>query len=355
MINKEFLFVMEEIFDSKAGRSVPKTVVSILLAVVFLFPASLFAQDDVDLGKLEQHFKSRYGVYLPSGFTVKVVKGKDSEIEGFSAGRYEVGFADGRNQTVPFLVSRDGRFLVTGNVSTVNVDEMKETDVSGVREGFLVADGAQVPILVSGDRKTIMVGRLENLDEDPAAKTARKISLDNVPSKGTPEARVTVVEYSDFQCGYCARAANEVSDFLEDYKGKVRFFYKQFPLSFHKWAEQASIASLCVYDQANEKFWKFHDAIFEKQSKIKVADAEETLARMARKLGVDMKKYDECVKSEEAKRRVASDMREGRSIGVSGTPTFVVDGFVISGGANIKAIRNAVDYRLSLNPEDSGK
>ena len=76
---------------------------------------------------------------------------------------------------------------------------------------------------------------------------------------------------------------------------------------------------------------------------------------MARELGVDMKKYDECVKSEEARRRVASDVREGRSIGISGTPTFVVDGFVISGGANIKAIRNAVDYRLSLDSENSGK
>ena len=200
-----------------------------------------------------------------------------------------------------------------------------------------------------------MVGDLENLDADPAADTARKISLENVPSKGDPEAQVTVVEYSDFQCGYCARAANQVADFLKEYKGKVKFFYKQFPLSFHKWAEEASIASLCVYDQSNEKFWKFHDAIFEKQGEIKVANAKKTLEELARGLGVDMKKYNECVKSEQAKRRVASDMKEGKSIGVSGTPTFVVDGFVISGGANIKAIRNAVDYRLSLNSERSGR
>ena len=347
--------MMKKIFASKTGRSILAIVVPIFLAVVFLFPESLFAQDNVDLGKLERYFKSRYGVYLPGGFTVKVVKGKDSEIEGLGEGRYEVGFPDGRNQIIPFLVSRDGEFLVMGNVSTVAVDEMKQTGVPGVREGFLVAEGKRVPILVSGDRETIMVGELENLDGDPAAKAAQKISLDNVPSKGNPEAQVTVVEYSDFQCGYCARAAIQVTDFLKDYKGKVRFFYKQFPLSFHKWAEQASIASLCVYDQANEKFWKFHDAIFEKQSKIKVADAEKTLAGIARKLGVDMKKYDECVKSEEAKRMVTSDIREGRSIGISGTPTFVVDGFVISGGANIKAVRTAVDYRLSLNSENAEK
>ncbi len=344
-----------KIFASKTRKSILTTAVPVLLAVFFLFPESLFALDNVNLGRLEQHFKNRYGIHLPGGFTVKAVKGKDSEIKGFTKGEYEVGFPDGRTRTLPFLVSRDGKSLVMGSTATLNVDEMKETGISGVRQGFLASEGGQIPILVSGDRKTIMVGKLENLDEDPAAETSGKISLENVPLKGNPKAGVTVVEYSDFQCGYCARAASQVADFLKDYEGKVRFFYKQFPLSFHKWAEEASIASLCVYDQSNEKFWKIHDAIFEKQSEIKVADARETFSGIARGLGVDMKKYDECVKSEEARRRVASDMKEGQSIGVSGTPTFVVDGFVISGGANMKALKNAVDYRLSLNSDKSGK
>lgn len=344
----------KEVFAQKARESVFAMAVLTVLAAVFLSPTSLFALDNVDTGKLEYHFKNRYGVYLPAGFTVKAVKGKNSEMKGFKKGEYEVGFPDGKSRSFPFLVSRDGKFLIMGNVPTIKVNEMEETGVPGVRQGVLASEGGQVPILVSGDRKTIMVGRLENLDKDPAAETARKISLENVPSKGNPDAQITVVEYSDFQCGYCARAANEVADFLKDYRGKVRLFYKQFPLSFHKWAEEASIASLCVYDQANDKFWKLHDAIFEKQGEIKVADARETFAEMARKLGVDMKKYSQCVESEETKRRVASDMDEGKSIGVSGTPTFVVDGFVISGGANMKAIRNAVDYRLSLKSENSG-
>ena len=345
----------KEAFARKARKSVFATVVLAILAAVFLSPATLFALDNIDLGKLEYQFKNRYGVYLPTGFTVKAVKGEDSEMKGFKQGRYEVGFPDGKSRNFPFLVSRDGRFLVMGNVPVVKVDKMEETGVAGVRQGFIASEGGQVPILVSSDRKTIMVGKLENLDEDPAAETARKISLENVPSKGDPNAQITVVEYSDFQCGYCARAANEVADLLKDYQGKVKLLYKQFPLSFHKWAEEASIASLCVYDQANEKFWQIHDAIFEKQGEIKVADAKETFAGMARNLGVDMKKYDQCVNSEETRQRVASDMSEGKSIGVSGTPTFVVDGFVISGGANIKAIRNALDYRLSLKSENSGK
>ena len=351
MIDKEILLMIKKIFASKSRGLVFATVVLAVFATVSLFPESPFALGKLDPGKLEQQFKNRYGVRLPAGFTVKAVIEKDSEMKGLKKGGYEIGFPEGRTQTVPFLVSEDGRFMIMGVPTSINVDKMEETGIRGMRKGFLqVEGGTPVPILVSGDRKTIMVGRLEDLNEDPAAEIARKISLENVPSKGDPKAQVTVVEYSDFQCGYCARASDDIADFLKDYKGKVRFFYKQFPLSFHKWAEQASIASLCVYDQANEKFWKFHDAIFEKQSEIKVADAKETLAGMARELGVDMKKYNECVESEEAKRRVASDMEEGKSIGVSGTPAFVVDGFLIS-GANMKALRNAVDYRLSLNSE----
>lgn len=345
---------MKKTFASKTRKSILATVASVFLGVIFLSPGSLFALDNVNLEKLEQHFKNRYGVRLPVGFTVKAVMEKDSEMKGLKKGGYEIRFPGGQSQTVPFLVSSDSKFLIMGNPPTVNVDEMQETGVEGMKKGFLATEGGQIPILVSGNRKTIMVGELMDLNEDPAAENVRKISLENVPSKGDPQAQVTVVEYSDFQCGYCARAANQVADFLKDYKGKVRLFYKQFPLSFHKWAEQASIASLCVYDQADEKFWEFHDAIFEKQSEIKVANAKETLAEMARNLGVDMKKYDECVKSEEAKRRVASDIEEGKSIGVSGTPAFFVDGFMIS-GADMKALRNAVDYRLSLNSEGSGK
>lgn len=335
-------------------KSVLVTAVLVFFTLVFLSSERLFALDNIDVGKIEQHFKNSYGVYLPSGFTIKVTKGKDSEMKGFKEGTYEVGFPDGSNRTFPFLVSRDGKFLIMGG-STIKVDEMKKTDVAGVRQGFLMSDGKQVPILVSRDRKTIIVGSLESIDDDPGAETMRKISLENIPSKGDPNAPVVVIEYSDFQCGYCARAANQVADLLKDYKGKIKFYYKQFPLPFHKWAEEASIASLCAYEQSSEKFWKLHDSIFEKQREIKVADAKETFAGMAKGLGIDMKKYNKCVESEQAKRRVASDLKEGRSIGISGTPTFVVDGFVISGGANMRAVRNAVDYRLSLNSEDSGK
>ena len=342
----------KRMFAQKAGKSIVAVFTLVFLAAFFLSPGSLLALDTIDSGKLEQHFRGRYGVYLPPGFTVKAVKGKNSDVKGFKEGEYQIGLPEGQTRKFPFLVSLDGKFLIMGSVATVKVDEMKKTGAAGMREGKVLTEGGEVPILVSGDRETIIVGALENLGEDPASETAAKISLENVPSKGSSKAQVTVVEYSDFQCSYCARAADQIGDFLKEYKGKVRFFYKQFPLSFHKWAEQASISSLCVYDQSNEKFWEFHDAIFEKQGEIKVAGAKKTLADMARKLGVDMKKYNECVESGEAKQRVDSDMAEGRSIGISGTPTFVVDGFVISGGANMKALGNAVDYRLSLS---SGK
>lgn len=83
------------------------------------------------------------------------------------------------------------------------------------------------------------------------------------PIKGAGEAKVTIVEFSDFQCPYCARASETTRQILENYQGKVRIVYKQFPLQIHEFAQKAAEASLCAHDQG--KFWEYHDKLFEAQ------------------------------------------------------------------------------------------
>lgn len=83
------------------------------------------------------------------------------------------------------------------------------------------------------------------------------------PIKGLPEAKVTIVEFSDFQCPYCAQASKTTRQILENYQGKARIVYKQFPLQFHEFAQKAAEASLCAHDQG--KFWEYHDKLFEAQ------------------------------------------------------------------------------------------
>ncbi|MBI3366169.1 thioredoxin domain-containing protein [Candidatus Roizmanbacteria bacterium] len=105
----------------------------------------------------------------------------------------------------------------------------------------------------------------QNKPFDPVQK---KIELGNSPSEGASNPKVVLVEFSDFQCPYCIRAYPTVKKILETYKNDVRLYYKQFPLiNIHPFAEKAAEASLCVLDQGgNDKFWKFHNKLFDLQS-----------------------------------------------------------------------------------------
>lgn len=343
----------------KFSFGVEKTVaVLLLLAAPLLFSCDGGGGGDeqLDSGKLERYFKDRYGAYLPAGFTVKASPGDgESAMRGFRKGYYDVAFSGGGRQTFPFYVSDDGGFLIMGGSEPANVEEMEDAGVRGIKKGFLSVEGRSLPILVSKDRKKILVGEIDDISGDWTESITSRISLENVPFKGSPDAKVAVVEYSDFQCSYCAGVAPQISSLLSDYEGRIRVFYKQFPLpSIHPWAELASAASLCVYDQGNDKFWEFHDEIFAKQGEIGAGEAAGRFSEIAAGLGVDMAKYDECVGSDATKQRVAADVDEGTAIGVRATPTFVVDGVVVP-GADMKAIRKAIDYRLSSDREESGK
>lgn len=102
----------------------------------------------------------------------------------------------------------------------------------------------------------------QNKAFDPVAK---KIETGNSPFEGAKKPKVTIVEFSDFECPFCSKAYPTVKKIVDTYKNDVVLYFKQFPLSFHKYAQKAAEASLCVYDQGNDKFWKFHDKLFELQ------------------------------------------------------------------------------------------
>jgi len=104
----------------------------------------------------------------------------------------------------------------------------------------------------------------QNKPFDPLAK---KIELGKSPSEGATNAKVTIVEFSDFQCPYCIRAYPTVKQILQTYKNDVKIYFKQFPLiNLHPYAEKASEASLCALDQGQDKFWQFHNKLFDLQS-----------------------------------------------------------------------------------------
>lgn len=157
-----------------------------------------------------------------------------------------------------------------------------------------------------------------------------RLQFNNVgaPTAGKKDAPVTLVEFSDFQCPYCKGVVPALKQVEEKFGDKVQVVYRQYPLvSIHQFAAKAAEASLCANEQG--KFWALHDAMFADQTKLSVSD----LKQAARSLGLNGKKFDECLDSGRFAEQVQNDQKEGQRYGVNGTPAIFIDGLPVDGGA----------------------
>jgi len=144
---------------------------------------------------------------------------------------------------------------------------------------------------------------------------------------GPADAKIHIVEFSDFECPYCATAAEAVSALKERYGDKVRFSYRHFPLSFHPNARPAAEMAQCA--AAQDKFWGFHDAVFAASREL----GPDALRGAAEKAGMDLDALDACMKSGDAARQVEADMKLASESGVNGTPNFFFNGRAFEGSA----------------------
>jgi protein-disulfide isomerase len=169
------------------------------------------------------------------------------------------------------------------------------------------------------------------------------VSVDDDPFQGPENAPVTIVEFSDFQCPYCKKAADElVPQILAQYGDKVRFVYRDFPLTqLHPRALPAALAADCA--NAQGKFWQYHDLLFANQSALDDASLEAYAAQ----LGLDQATFDECYTSREYFDEVAADFQDGVDYGVSGTPTFFVNGHRLVGAQPFAAVQQVIEQVLA--------
>lgn len=143
---------------------------------------------------------------------------------------------------------------------------------------------------------------------------------------GNPHARVTVVEFGDFECPACGRAEVSAKKIREKFGNRIRFAFRQFPLpAIHPQAEKAAEASECAAEQG--KFWQAVDMFYQHQTKLSVPD----LDRYARQMGLNSKEFGVCLQKGKMESRVAQDIKDGQALGVHATPTFFVDGHMIVG------------------------
>lgn len=170
-----------------------------------------------------------------------------------------------------------------------------------------------------------------------------KVPEGNSPYFGGKDAKVTVVEYSDFECPYCVKASHVVQQLREKYGNKIKFIYKQFPLNFHANAQKAAEASLCAYEQGAEHFWTMHNALFASQNNLKVKMFKDK----AKSMGLDTKKFSSCLDGGKMAQQVKSELAEGMEIGVSSTPAFFINGRMILGAQPLEAFVKQIDLELA--------
>jgi len=160
------------------------------------------------------------------------------------------------------------------------------------------------------------------------------------PSVGPADARVVLVEFSDFQCPYCVKAIEKINAVLKAYPKDVRLVFKQFPLETHPQASISAAAALAAHNQG--KFWQMHDVLFANRAQL----SRPNILGWAAKLGLDMKRFQDDLDSETIKNAVIKDTRDGDKAGVEGTPTLFIDGQRYNGDLAMEAIKPVINGEL---------
>ncbi len=167
--------------------------------------------------------------------------------------------------------------------------------------------------------------------------------------RGNADAKVTVVEFSDYQCPFCRKSFNEIiPNLFKDYvdTGKVRFIYKDFPLSFHPQAAPYAEAARCAGDQG--KYFEMHDRIFQEQDKLGQGTVDVPFDKQwAADIGLDAAAFASCFDSGKYVQAVQQDFADGAAVGVSGTPTFFVNGQALVGAQPYALLKQAIDAELA--------
>ena len=174
----------------------------------------------------------------------------------------------------------------------------------------------------------------------PIGSEVYKIEPGNAPQVGGKEPKITLIEFSEFQCPYCARAKGTLDELKKLYKDDLLITFRHFPLPFHNNAMPAAIAAAAAGEQG--KFWQMHDKLFANQQALSPAD----LDKYAQEIGLDMAKFKAAVDNPKTKAAVEADAKMGANFGVGGTPAFFINGHSFSGAYPLDSFKNAIDEEI---------
>jgi protein-disulfide isomerase len=246
---------------------------------------------------------------------------------------------------------------VLGGFATAELNEVKEENGMYVLDIELISVAGQTQdatIYLSKDGE-LMFPTVIPLEEDnteptdvetePTEEEVVEVDVTGQPFIGNEDAKVTIVEFSDFQCPYCEKGYTTMKEVLANYPEDVKIVFINFPLSFHEYAQKAAEAGECAFAQG--KFEEYHDMLFENQDALTLDD----LKKYAVDLGLDTEAFNTCLDSDEMASKVEDDMAYGSELGISGTPAFFINGQKITGARPYADFETAIEEALAGDEE----
>ena len=341
-------------------------------------PHSALKSEPPSSEKVAEFVRERFGI--PSN--VKVSAGPLEQSADPAFYQVQISTDDGKQPKQQYVtVSKDGHYLVVSPLVPLNGDvdaaivqqlrdqlriqatvDLKPGPLHASRfPGFLnitisASSGTQTQaqdFFVTDDKKFLALGQVFEFNKDPRKEALRVMSLKDQPTQGPAAAPVTIVEYADLECPSCAR----MHQFLEDqlvpkYGGKVRVVFKEFPLiNIHQWAVAGAVANECAYQLDSSKFVPYRTLIFQHQNDVDAVQANSSQVRdlllsYGQQVGLDRGKLAACFDAQSSKPRVDAGRHEGEELSVNQTPTFYINGKILTGGAPPDVFYQAVDDAL---------
>jgi len=250
------------------------------------------------------------------------------------------------------------------DADSLRIDSLRKSSLDGFYRAQLVVNNQnRVLVMIREDESEVLllagppldVGRsaeqmqASQQQESEARADVLQRASDGMPALGPADAPVTLVEFSDFQCPYCARATTLVDQLRERYPDRLRVVFMHFPLSSHEWARPAAMAAQCAARQDEDAFWRLHDFYFSNQDALTpgnvMAKSEPILAETA--VNVDDWKTCATDRTSDVHRSVArqvnASLEAGKEAGVTGTPSFFVNGEKVQGARTVEAFARKIE------------
>jgi protein-disulfide isomerase len=207
----------------------------------------------------------------------------------------------------------------------------------------------QATIFFDPSENKAIIGQYIDVNSEPWGRVNMgAVTLDDRPTQGPADAPITIVEFADFECPFCAHAFSVMETLLNTtYKGKIKLIFKAYPLNVHPWAMKAAEAAECARQQNPAAFWDFARYFYSNQGSININNIQQNVDKLARQQKLDAPSLKACIDSPQTEARVRQDQNDGNSIHVSSTPTFFVNGIPVVGLPDNKIMGFVIDSELA--------